>query len=84
MCNCHNDIEKSLTERAVEKHPEATDHNVSLKGYAFLFGKTVEMKGVMPFEFTANFPLKKGGFRRKVEKSSMVFTYCPFCGIKYE
>lgn len=84
MCDCKISIEKRLVERAKEMHPDAMGHEVRLTGYAFIFGKTVELKGSMPFEFTADFPLKRGGIKRKTEKTSMMFTFCPFCGVKYD
>jgi hypothetical protein len=84
MCDCKRNIEARLLVRAKEMHPEALGHEVKLTGYAFIFGKTVELKGAMPFEFRAEFPMKKGGLKCKVEKTSMMFTYCPFCGVKYD
>lgn len=84
MCDCKSSVEAKLLTRAKEIHPEAMGHEVKLMGYAFIFGKSVELKGFMPFEFRAEFPLKKGGLKRRVEKTSMMFTYCPFCGVKYD
>lgn len=84
MCDCKRSIEARLVVRAKEMHPEATGHEVKLTGYAFIFGKEVQFKGCMPFEFRAEFPLKKGGLRLKKEKTSMMFNYCPFCGVKYD
>ena len=84
MCDCKMRVEAKLLARAKEMHPEAVGHEVQLTGYAFIFGKEVELKGCMPFEFRADFPLKKGGLKRKLGKTSMMFTYCPFCGVKYD
>jgi hypothetical protein len=84
MCDCKSRIETRLLETFKEQHPEATGHEVSLKGYAFLFGKTVTLKGCMQVERAAIFPLKKGGVKRKAEKISLMFNLCPFCGEKYE
>ncbi|WKJ88786.1 hypothetical protein QZJ86_12210 [Methylomonas montana] len=83
-CNCRADIEEMLLARFIEQSPEATEHKASLTGYGFLFSGTgLEMKGCMPFETTAKFPLKKGGVKAKTQKQSMMFNYCPFCGEKY-
>lgn len=87
-CKCRNDIEKNLLDRFKDQNPEAKEHSAELKGYAFsmsggINGRMV-MKGVMPIELTADFPLKKGGFKRRTVKQSMMFNYCPFCGKKHE
>jgi hypothetical protein len=84
MCDCKRNVEAKLLARAKEMHPDATGHEVKLAGYAFIFGKTVQLKGCMPFEFRAEFPLKKGGTKHKTEKTNMMFTFCPWCGVKYD
>lgn len=84
MCDCKSDIEKRFLEKFKEQTPEATGHEVQLKGYAFFFGTGIRLKGVMPLEATAVFPLKKGGTKSRTTKQSMCFSYCPFCGVKYE
>ena len=35
-------------------------------------------------ELTADRPLKRGGRKRKTDHMNMFFTFCPFCGKKYE
>lgn len=84
MCNCRTEIEKRLTEKFAQDEPEAREHKARLTGYALLFGETLKEKGAMPIELTAIFPLKKGGEKEKKSKSNMIFTYCPFCGEKYD
>ena len=84
MCDCKRNVEAKLLARAKEIYPDATEHEVKLTGYAFIFGKTVELKGCMSFEHSAEFPLKKGGLKRKTEKTNMMFTFCPWCGEKYD
>jgi hypothetical protein len=83
MCDCRKKVEINLLDRYKEQHPEANKHQARLKGYTLILGKQVEEKGCMPIEFTAVYPLKKGGEKEKTVKQSMVFTYCPFCGEKY-
>ena len=84
MCDCKTDLEKRLLERFKEAEPTAIGHEVSLTGYAFILGKQLKLIGVMPIEQSADFPLKKGGVKKKSVKCSMQFTYCPFCGVKYD
>lgn len=82
-CTCKSDIEAKLLERFRQERPDVNKHEAELKGYGLVIGETLESKGFMPLELTAEFPLKKGGFKRKTEKQSMFFNYCPFCGEKY-
>ena len=85
MCNCRTTIEEKLKARFVEQEPEAKEHEAKLTGYALLLaGATLTEKGVMTAELTAKFPIKKGGEKQKTIKHSMIFTFCPFCGVKYE
>lgn len=83
-CKCKKDIEEKLLEQFKKKSPEAVDHGVALQGYALVItDDTLEQKGCMDIKATANFPLKKGGFKLKSISQSMIFTFCPFCGVKY-
>lgn len=83
-CDCKKDIEVKLTDRFIQKTPEATGHKVALQGYALIFGDKLTQKGCMQMNVTAIYPLKKGGTKEKTEKQNMIFTYCPFCGVAYE
>lgn len=88
-CKCREELEEKLLKHFKEQNQDAKEHEATLKGYVFTFGKRTYMnrtymKGAMPIELTAEFPLKKGEFRRKTEKQSMLFSYCPFCGKKYD
>lgn len=84
MCDCRTVIEGKLKTRFMEQKPEAKEHEAKLMGYALLFGETLTEKGVMEAELKAKFPLKKGGEKQKTIRQSMIFTFCPFCGVKYE
>lgn len=85
MCDCKKDIETKLLDRFVSQAPDATEHSARLVGYALIIGgNSMQQKGCMTIELTAAHPLKKGGYKAKTERSNMIFTYCPFCGEKYE
>lgn len=83
-CNCKAELEAKLTERFKASKPEATGHSVTLEGYGFaIVGNTMVMRPVMPYKAHAAFPNKKGGAdREKTMKGTMVFSFCPFCGVK--
>lgn len=82
-CNCKKDIEEKLLTRFKEASPEASGHEVSLTGYALIFGDKLEQKGFMTISTQAIFPLRRGGSKAKKQTQNMVFTFCPFCGVKY-
>lgn len=84
-CGCKADIESRLLKRFKEQAPEATGHEARLTGYALIIDDQLGLvsKGCMPMELTASFPLKKGGTKTKVQKQSMLFNFCPFCGVRY-
>lgn len=80
-CNCKSDIEARLLERFKTTSPEATDHGVTLQGYALVIvDNRMGSRPYMPFKTTASYPLKKGGSKVKVVSQNMMFNYCPFCG----
>ncbi|WP_367846426.1 hypothetical protein [Rhodoferax sp. WC2427] len=80
-CNCRADIEAKLLARFKEQSPEASDHGVSLEGYAFLLGNAgMRTQAYMPFKQAAMFPLKKGGAKLQTKHINMMFSFCPFCG----
>ena len=85
MCECRADIEAKLTKHHAEQNPSATQHSAHLMGYGF--GVTVDNKLVevihMPVELRSTVVVKKTGLARSnVNKMSMRFSYCPFCGEK--
>lgn len=84
-CTCKTDIEKKLMTRFTQQSPEATKHEVELTGYALILDDEMSMtqKGCMKLEAVADFPLKKGGVKSKTQIQNMIFTFCPFCGVKY-
>lgn len=88
MCKCRSEIEAKLTEHFKEKQPAATAHRAVLMGYALGIGAeslSMYTVGCMPIELTAKYPMKGGTLQKqKTTKQSMFFTFCPFCGEKYE
>lgn len=80
MCNCKEKLEEQLNQQFKELYPAAMKHCAELKNYAFSLGAVVKQVPFMPVELCAEHPLKKGGFKRKIIKTSFVFSYCPFCG----
>lgn len=81
MCNCRSEIEKKLLDRLKQQQPEAQDHLVEIKGYALLFGDTLESKPYLPIEGSYKLTNKNGELKLKKLKDSMIASYCPFCGI---
>lgn len=85
MCDCKERIEEKLLARFVDEHPAAQEHSVKLTGFSLIIGDSaIKQKGTMPIEMTAAHPLKSGAFKAKTTRSNMIFTFCPFCGEKYE
>jgi len=84
-CKCREVIEKELHKKFIKGNPLIKDGKTTLDGFGFSISK----KGMASIqstvaEFEAEFPLKKGGFKIKKLKQSIIFTYCPFCGKKYK
>ena len=81
-CGCRRDITVKLLDRFRDEHPEATGHGVEILNVGFNF-KTGGAVYYAPVEYRAAYPLKKGGTRLRTTKGSMVFSHCPFCGVKF-
>lgn len=84
MCECRPELEAKLLARFIANEPTAKNHSVRLVGYGFtLTDNKMQVRGCMPIEADAEYPLKKGGHKSKTQRSSMFFSYCPFCGEKW-
>jgi hypothetical protein len=84
-CDCRKDIEARLTERFKEGAPGASGHSVELQGYGFaIVGNVLMVKPYMRYTAEAEFPLKKGGTKWKKQTGTMVFSFCPFCGVEID
>jgi hypothetical protein len=82
-CNCRTELEAKLTERFKANNPDASGHKVDLQGYGFgIVNNTMVMQGCMTYKAAATFPIKKGGTKYKTQTGNMIFSYCPFCGVK--
>ena len=81
-CTCKIDIETKLVERFKIAAPEAEGHQVELQGYGFGFvDNTMVVQPFAEYKATAAYPLKKGGTKTKTVSGSMIFRYCPYCGV---
>jgi len=83
-CNCQTEVTEKLLENFKDKFPEAFLHKVNLTSYSLFINGTTGQCGsayVVYYEAEAEYPLKKGGLKRKKLKGSIVANYCPFCGI---
>ena len=88
MCNCHTEMEALLTKHHSALAPEGhEDFKAVLGGYSF--GITADLNtivhvAVLPVTVRYRAPRKAGGMKDVSQKSSMVATCCPFCGVRYK
>lgn len=84
-CSCKRDTEVKLAEfYGKELGPDAVDVKAELGGYGIVFGKTPSQRGYLEARITAQVPRKAGGMKPMTKRTSMFFSYCPFCGTKIE
>ncbi len=82
-CSCRKEIEAKLTERFQQAAPDAREHSVKLQGYGFaLVGNRMTMRPFLNYKSQAIHPLKRGGEKSKTSIGNMMFSFCPFCGVK--
>ena len=82
-CDCKTELEAKLTERFKAASPDSRDHKVTLEGYGFgIRDNTMVLQPYMNYKAFAFTPLKKGGEKPKKTIGNMVFTFCPFCGVR--
>lgn len=80
-CNCKSEIEAKLTERHATKNPGAKNHAVKLGGYGLaIIGNRMVHQGAVEITATADHMMKSGEYKAKKTISSMVWSFCPFCG----
>lgn len=81
-CNCKAELEAKLTERYAKQHPDAKNHQVTLGGYGIaVIGNEMVRRGAEPITATADHRVKSSGiYKPKTVRSSMFWSFCPFCG----
>lgn len=87
MCDCKSKLEAKLLDRFKAMEPNAKNHYVELEGYALGVSESnsLFLTGCMPIKTTADYPLKGGVLhKQRIKRQSMFFTFCPFCGEKFE
>lgn len=85
-CECKSKIEAALTKQHAERQPDATDHGARLEGYRaginLKSGKVTTRPG-MDYKVSAAHTVKATGRQVvKSKKGTMLFSFCPFCGVK--
>jgi hypothetical protein len=86
-CNCRDEVTESLLSAWKLKTPFASGHLITLDGYIPL-GKnpklsTLEKAQMMIYKYCV-FSDKSGNIISRHKKNHLIFTYCPFCGVKYD
>lgn len=84
MCDCIEKIEKNVVTRYEKEHPTANSVKADVKNYTFCMGANITVKGFFDLHLIASHPLKSGEFKQKKSKTRLIFTFCPFCGVKYD
>ncbi len=83
-CNCKSEIEAKLLERFIQAEPDAEGHAVELQGYALgLTANSIVIRPSMPIRLTAVRTSRAGLRRPRSSAQTMVFSFCPFCGVKF-
>lgn len=85
-CDCESEVEGRLLESLKQKYPESQNGTISLDGYGIGISESMNFITIafMGISYSADFPLKRGGVKRKSIKSRLTFNFCPFCGKRYE
>lgn len=74
-CECFSRIETKLKEKTGD--PEA-----KIKAVMLFNEKGIEMRPVIPFTFRNK--KRDGSFNKKIEESSITYSFCPWCGKKMD
>lgn len=84
-CDCKSTFTEKFLEQVKAKYPTSTGHSVEIENYAFVFNKQnngMTLKGFMPVLIQHKIIVLKTGLSKvKKEKTSLLFSYCPFCGV---
>ena len=82
MCDCIERIEKQLTEKMIEKYP-----NYEMSVEVEIQNKAIMLPNGKPSYYAVyaeTIGKMKRGKQTLKYSPNMSFTYCPFCGEKYE
>lgn len=87
-CNCKETMTAQLLETVKRNLPDSKNHIVSLEGgYSTVINKetfNLSSRGSMTIEIRHTTTNKKtGNTLDKKIKETLLFTYCPFCGVRY-
>lgn len=84
-CNCKSDIEAKLLE-ALKNMVPGRNHEAVLQGYGInLSGPVATVRPFMMAHGYVEPERKAGGYSaRRTIKQTVVFTFCPFCGSKFQ
>lgn len=77
MCNCIETVTKLLR----EKHE---DDELMLQGVSYIIDNELQLQHFMKGYYHYRRNTKSGAFCKNKTKAYIVFSYCPFCGKKYE
>lgn len=84
-CNCMESIKKQVEEKFQEREDIEKVNKVSLENTALMFTEGgCQSQFYSPMVIEYDYKNKKGEIKHKKEKANMGYTYCPFCGKKYE
>lgn len=81
MCTCKSDIEEKLFKKVTNDCPEYIDTDITIEGYDISLGK--EQRGAFNIKFNANYLNENNCLKEINISQKLIFTYCPFCGVKY-
>ncbi len=82
-CNCDSDITKKLKEYYGK---DKEGFYLRLGGYVMVINRSgsCPSKAALPVTMEYKATRKNGQTYVKKEKTNMIATYCPFCGVKYD
>lgn len=87
MCNCINEIESRLLRELSTKNEEWKDRKITradIENVALMIDGPcrTELHSTVKIEY--DYINKKGDKKHKKQSINLSYTYCPFCGEKYD
>ena len=77
MCNCIETVTKLLR----EKHE---DDKLMLQGISYIINNELQLQHFMKGYYHYRRHTKSGDFCKNKTKAYIIFSFCPFCGKKYD